>query len=248
MDLHLRGRTALVVGASRGLGAAIARTLVDEGANVGLLARDAEALHEIARSLGSNALALPVDVLDDNGVIQAIKALRERWSAPTIVVWCVADRFQHQKLPDISTERVDELLRTDLHAPAKLLARVLPDMVAARHGRIVLLGSLAASHGLRGAPLYGAAKAALEGLCRAIAVDHGRFGVTANVVRLGVVATERLADRGVDVEAWRRRSPSRRLVTVQEVADTVAWLCSERAICVNGAVLDVTSGLHLSAM
>jgi 3-oxoacyl-[acyl-carrier protein] reductase len=123
-------------------------------------------------------------------------------------------------------------------------------MLEARRGRIVAVGSLAARTGIPGAPLYAASKAALEGLCRGLAVDYTRRGITANVVAAGFTDTERLAARLGDDGAARdrlvRATAARRLLGADEVADVVAFLCSRRAAGVTGAVIDVTAGAHLN--
>ena len=138
----------------------------------------------------------------------------------------------------------------DLTSAIALCTRVLPAMMDARFGRIVALGSLGARFGIAGATLYAATKAALEGLCRGIALDYSRRGITANTLSISFVETERLAVRSAqDPEArarLQRATATRALLTPAQVADVATFLCSPRAAAITGSVIDVTAGAHLN--
>lgn len=253
MDLELRGRVALIAGAGRGIGAASARRLAREGARVGLLSRTAEQLDGLAQSIaeaGGEALALPCDARDATAVEAALKRLEETWGPPLLVVSCQAAHFQPAKLSTLTDEEEAELLDTDVLATTRLLRRCIPKMMLAKHGRVVVIGSLAGATGVGGGPLYATAKAGLEGLVRGLAVDYSRYGVTFNVVRPGFTDTERFVQRVGDDPGWRakleRNTATRRITTADEVAALVAFLCSSHAGSVTGSVLDVTGGSHLN--
>jgi NAD(P)-dependent dehydrogenase (short-subunit alcohol dehydrogenase family) len=125
-------------------------------------------------------------------------------------------------------------------------------MFEAKHGRIVAVGSLAARTGTAGGVLYATTKAALEGLVRGIAVEYSRRDVTANVVMAGFVETERLHERlGGDRsgrDRLERATATKRLTSAEEVADTIAFLCSARAGSTTGAVIELTGGSHLNSL
>lgn len=241
--------TALIAGASEGIGASIATYLAAQGFAVGLMARRPAQLDQVVRRIGATggtALALPCDLRHPPSMDAALDELRAELGPPTIVVWAAAGRFTHTKLHLVPDADLGELIDLDLVAAMRLLRRLLPAMMSARHGRIVLLGSLAASMGIRGGTAYGTAKAGLEGLARGVALDYGRFGITANVLRLGMVDTERLVARaGEDGRRdLARRNPTRQLVQPAEVARNVAWLVD--APSTTGSVIEISGGAHLS--
>jgi meso-butanediol dehydrogenase / (S,S)-butanediol dehydrogenase / diacetyl reductase len=252
MDLGLEGRIALVAGGGRGVGRACALALAREGAQVAVLARTAAAVDEVAAAIGAaggRALPLTADLTDETATGAALARLEERLGPPTLLVVAAAAVYRHQKLHHVSAAETAALLDLDLGAPIRLCRQLLPGMLAARHGRVVLLGSLAARTSLPGATLYTTAKAALEGLARGLAVDYSRHGITANTVCIGYVDGERLARRLADDPAARERlargTATRKLLAPEEVASVVTFLCSARASGVTGAVVEVTGGAHL---
>jgi len=253
VNLELDGKIALVAGAGRGTGRAVALALAREGADVALLARTAAELEAAAadvRALGRRALPVAVDLADDAAREAAVARARAELGPPTLLVLAAAALFRPTKLHNLALADVDELLSIDLRAAVALCRALLPDMLAARHGRVVALGSLAARGGVPGGALYATAKAGLEGLCRGLSLDYARYGITANTVALGFVDSERLAARTDGDPAARERlvraTAARRIPTPAEVADVVAFLCSARAAAITGAVIDVTAGAHLN--
>ncbi len=252
MELGLDGEIALVTGGGRGIGRACALALAREGAHVAVLARteaEIEAVSAEVRALGRRALAVQADLTDGTATDAALARIGEELGAPSLVVMAAAAYYRHQKLHNVTDDEAAALLEIDLGATVRLTRRVLPAMLAARHGRIVYLGSLAARTSLAGATLYTATKAALEGLCRGVAVDYSRHGITANTLCIGYVATERLEQRLAGDEGARERlaraTATRKLLTPGEVADVVTFLCSRRASAITGAVVEVTGGAHL---
>ncbi|MBL4849495.1 MAG: SDR family oxidoreductase [Planctomycetes bacterium] len=253
MDLQLAGRVALVAGAGRGIGAASALRLAKEGARVGVLSRTAEQVEAVTASVreaGGEALPLVCDARDSASVEAALATLKETWEAPTLIVSCLAAHFQPAKLHNLSDEAQRDLLETDVLATTRLLQRAIPPMMLAKHGRVVLIGSLAASTGVGGGPLYALAKSALEGLARGMAIDYSRYGLTFNVVRPGFTDTERFVQRVGEDPEWRQRlvrnTSTRRITSAEEVAALVAFLCSSHAGSITGSVVDITAGTHLN--
>jgi 3-oxoacyl-[acyl-carrier protein] reductase len=252
MDYQISGLPALVTGASRGIGRAIAAALAREGAVVGLCARDAGALESAAeeiRAAGGQAHALPFALGDPALVPRLLENTKEALGQdPALVVVCHASFTPMSKIYTLDPAAVREALTTDLEATFALLSAAIPAMMAARFGRVVLVGSASAQVGQGKAPLYTALKAAQEGLCRNLAIDFSRFGVTTNVVALGFTDTERLRSRADEQmrQRLRQATATRKLARPEQVADVVVFLCSRAAGYVTGAVVPVTGGAHLA--
>ncbi len=244
---ELSERVALVTGASRGIGRACAEALAAKGATVALLARPSEELTAAAEAIGGDALEC--DLRDPHAMDRALRQLHHTHGAPTILVHAAASHYRIQKLHTVSDEAAHEQLALDVSAAERLCRRVVAEMMVARFGRIVLLGSVAAHTGVAGGTLYSMAKAGYEGLVRGLTVDYARRGVTANVVTTGIADTERIRERtsgDADARAKLERfTATRKLTTPEEVAAVVAFLCTPAASAVTGTVVEATSGAHL---
>ncbi|MCB9610998.1 MAG: SDR family oxidoreductase [Sandaracinus sp.] len=249
MDLGLNGRVALVTGASRGIGRAVAEALDAEGARVALVARDADAL-ETLRASCRDAHAFACDLTDVAATDAMLTQVRATLGAPTILVLSAASHYRIQKLHTVSDADASAMLALDLAANERLCRRLVGDMMVEGYGRIVGIGSVAARAGVAGGTLYGVAKAGLEGLVRGISVDYARRGITANVCNVGIAETERIAARTAgDPEArarLERATATRSLPSAADIADVVTFLCSPRASAITGAVVDATAGAHLN--
>lgn len=252
MDLGLAGKGALVVGASRGIGRAIAQALAAEGAAVGLVARDEAALAALAAEIGSTggrSLAIPADIRQP-GIWEPIRERLESNLAPiSILIWAAAAQDRPARVPSISPEHWDDVLATDLTAFWRCAAAFLPGMAQRGWGRVLAIGSLMGTQGGFSEGAYAAAKGGLVGLTRTIAQEYATRGVTANVVIPGRIATERTAGVSERVaEAMRKAIPMKREGEPSEVAAVVAFLASERASYVTGAEIPVTGGRELGML
>jgi len=251
VDYGFGETVALVTGASRGIGRAIAGVLAREGAAVAMAARSEELLGEGAAAIrehGGRAAALPCDLSNPASAGELTSRVRSALGAdPTVVVINHATDSPPAKLHTMEMAELRKVLTTDLESSTAIVQAAIPHMMKQRYGRIVFVTSVAATQGLVAAPAYCAVKAALEGLARSLATDLSRYGITSNAVAPGVIDTPRPEgrDEGDVRERIKRTIAARRFGEAQEVAEVVAFLCSRAASYVSGSVVLVTGGGHL---
>jgi len=242
VDLGLTGRTALVCGASSGLGLATAEALADEGANVVLFARRAERLEEHATRLGGVAIA--GDVREDGDLERAVATAVDRFGGLDILVWNGGGPppGTAQDADETSLESAYRLLLR----PAVALVRLcLPHLERSPAGRIVALTSLAAQEPSTHLALSNTFRPALTGWLKTLSREVGPQGITVNCVAPGRIATARLDELYPDgpSEGQLEEIALRRWGTPREFGDVVCFLASERARYVTGQTLVVDGGL-----
>lgn len=236
-------RRALVTGATSHIGRAIAEALARDGYTLVLTGRRAEVLERIAAPLGATHRA--GDLADP-----AFRAslVDDDPAGFDTFVHTAGHAFTYARHHAFAPEDETAIWAVDFDAASDLVRRAVPAMVKKRRGRIVFVGSLAATFGGGGSAPYAAAKAALEGLSRGLATDYGRFGVTCNVVAPGVIESERIGMRLDDAGRTKLASATslRRLGTPADIAGPVRFLCSDEASYITGTTLVVSGGLHLN--
>lgn len=238
------GRVAIVTGAVRGLGRAVAARLHERGASVAVNVRDAERAEAAARAIGDRARAVPGDVAAPDGPESIVSQTLKLFGRIDILINNAAlpltTRFEH-----ITADEWRRALEVNLTAPFLLIQAVLPTMKAQGYGRVVNISSTAGRMvSTLGGAHYTASKTGLLGLTRAAAKELGRHGITVNAVCPGLIDTELTRETAsTDVlEGLARGFPMPRLGTALEVADLICFVASESAGYITGASLDINGG------
>lgn len=245
MDLGIKGRVALVMGASQGIGRGIAAALAREGARVAIASRSRERLEEAAAEIGE-AVPFVADTNDLEALARLPLEVAEKAGSPDILVTNTGGPPPGGAL-DHGFEEWEEAYRTLVLAPRILAGAVLPAMRARGWGRIVNVGSTTTIEPNPALSLSNTHRMATVGFLKTLAREVAGDGVTVNTVATGRFATDRLAELGGSLEAVeaaaREEVPAGRLGTVEEYGDLVAFLCSERAAYITGAVIPIDGGL-----
>lgn len=244
-------RIAIVTGAARGIGAAVAKRIAADGLCVAILDLDASACEPVAGSIesaGGTALTVGADVSDEDAVNAAVDRIADELGPPTVLV-NNAGITRDNLLFKMSSQDWDAVMRVHLRGAFLMTRAVQTHMTKAGWGRVVTMSSTSGL-GNRGQANYSAAKAGLEGFTRTVAIELGRFGVTANAIAPGYIDTEMLAATaarmGIPYEELLAKGaasiPVGRTGTPDDIAHAVSFFVSEGAGYVSGQVLYVAGG------
>ena len=245
----LTGKNALVTGASRGIGRAIALKLAGEGANFAIVYAGNQAAAEETKALalenGVKAECYCCDVSDFDKVAQLVATVKEEFGGIDILVNNAG--INRDKLAmQMKEADFDDVIATNLKGAFNTIRQVYPLMVRKRSGRILNISSVAGVCGNAGQANYSAAKAGMIGLTKSIAKEVASRGITCNAIAPGFIATDMTDALPEKVrEGALATIPMRRMGTPEEIADVAAFLVSDAASYITGAVLQVDGGLNM---
>ncbi len=242
----LSNRTALVTGASGGIGGAIAKALHAQGARIVLSGTREDALHTLRETLGDRAFVQRCNLGDAAEVDGLIKAAEGTAGAAVDILINNAGITRDNLFVRMTDEQWDEVIRVNLTAAFKLSRAALRNMMRARWGRIITITSVVGATGNPGQGNYAAAKAGLTGMTKALAAEVASRGVTVNCVAPGFIATAMTdALNEAQKAAILSRVPAGRLGDVGDVAAAVVYLASGEASYVTGQTLHVNGGMAM---
>ena len=249
MTYDFSGKTAVVTGASRGLGAAIAKTLAEDGARVILLARSLDKLERLAAELPNDPVVIEADLANTEGWKLAADSILEVSPKIDILV-NNAGTNAHEPLKHVSEAGLDKVLMVNIRNLIMLSHALTPALTQAR-GNIVNISSVSAFSGMVGQIAYSTSKGAVNAFTRNASLDLGRVGVRINATAPGLIDDgmwKSAFDAGVDREKTIAKMSNQlplegRWGAAQDVADAVAWLASDKANYVTGQVIRVDGGI-----
>jgi len=244
IGVDFEGPCAIVTGGSRGIGAAIARGLAQDGWAVVVNFRsDAEGAKAVCHTInedGGNAIAVQADVADPAAPDAVFAAAEEAFGGPVLALVNNAGISRDDLAPSLDDEQWNTVVETNLNGAFRFTRRALKGMMRARDGRIVNIASVVGLRPNVGQTNYAAAKAGLIAMTKNVAVEVARRGITVNAVAPGWIDTDMTAEVSKDLL---NAVPARRAGTPEEVANAVRFLVSDKAAYVTGAVLTVDGGL-----
>lgn len=248
-DTSLEGKSAIVTGSGRGIGAAIATELAARGARIVIdylhNADAAAAVRDAIVQAGGTATTLQADAATEEGTARLAETALEEFGGIDILVSNAGPLFRPIPLTEMTWNDFNGVLELDARCAFLSTKAVLPTMVERGHGRIVYIGSASSGHASPGLAHHGSARAAVTAFARYVAAETGRHGITANVVAPGMVRTDRTSAAGPMLERMGAMTPAGRVATPEDVARAVAFFAGDDAGFYTGTVFPVDGGLTL---
>lgn len=241
-------KTAIVTGAARGIGAAIAKRLSDDGLAVAVLDLDADACADTVKAItdkGGKAIAVGANVADADSVNAAVEKVAAELGAPTVVVnnaGITRDKF----FPKMEKSQWDAVINTNLNSLFNVTHHVSPKMAERGWGRIINISSVNGVKGQAGQANYSTAKAGVLGFTKALAQELATKGVTVNAIAPGYIGTDMVMAIRDDIrQAITDSVPMKRLGKPEEIGGLCAYLASELAGYITGSTININGGLHM---
>ncbi|ASX26418.1 3-oxoacyl-ACP reductase FabG [Candidatus Williamhamiltonella defendens] len=244
--MRFKGKIALITGATRGIGRAIAQSLTEEGAFVIGTATTEEGAKKISDDLGDYGKGVTLNVIDEESIEALIKIIEEEFCGPDILV-NNAGITRDGLLMRMKKNSWNEVLGTNLTSIFYLSRAALRPMMKKRFGRIINIGSVVGSAGNAGQTNYAAAKAGLIGFSKSLAQEVAQRGITVNVIAPGFIETD--MSRQALTETRRteilKKVPMNRLGNVKDIANAVVFLASEQSSYITGETLHINGGMYM---
>lgn len=251
--LELKGKTAVVIGGTSGIGLAISKALAQAGANVAPTGRRAEQVRSAAaavEAVGSRALAATCDVTDNASLDRLLEAVCGTFGSVEILVNC-AGRTKRMPTLEFPESDWDAIMETNLNGTLRACRIFGRHMIERRYGRIINIGSLSSFVGLYEVAAYCASKGAVASLTKALAVEWAKFGVCVNAIAPGVLRTDlnaALLDGTERGKEFLMRTPMHRFGQLDELGGAAVFLASDAASFVTGHLLVVDGGIMASGV
>ncbi len=240
MDLKIKDKTALIFGASSGLGRAIAKSLVDEGVKVAISSRSKEKLEKSSSETGAHKIIV-ADLNHAGSGVSAIKELQATWGGPDILVINTGGP-KRGNFEDVNNKDWADAYQGLLGSTIECIQAVLPEMKKKKWGRILLVTSFAAKEPMNGLIISNAYRAGLLGLSKSVSNDVAQHGITVNALLPGYTRTARVLELGVPEDKIAVNIPAKRFGNPEEFAALATFLAGEPAAYITGQAIAVDGG------
>ena len=245
--INLKNRTAIVTGARRGIGKAIALKLAENGANVvvtDISQEDCQKVVEEIKKLGADGLAIKVDITNEEDIINAVKQAKDKFGKVDILV-NNAGIFIQKELDEMETSEIEKILDINLKGTILCTKHILPEMKSQKYGKIVNIASIAGFVGFALSSVYCATKGGLITMTKELALDLGSYKINVNAVAPGVIATDMTKDMIENKQiksALLSKIPYKRIGQPEDIANVVVFLCSDESEYITGQTIAVDGG------